>query len=245
MRCHLQVRRSYPYLTTERFPHNWAIADMVKGYIAGTRKEHLRQAREEEGERKGKTAPGWLKKAAKESDTDDNDAVEDDVPAPSSSTKGGKSTKSAKSFREEDEMDRSGSNSKSRKSTGTDDSNDNEAVEDEVPPPSSSTKARKLKKSTKSISIPENVEILRTSSSSKSGKSTKRSAASLAIHPTKQLPRHFPVGNRGNALDILWPRMGLTLKRRQLKNKRRTSRGGENTRKDQGDLEVTCTVYAD
>jgi hypothetical protein len=41
----------YPYLTTARFPHNWAIADMVKGYIAGTRKEYNRQAREDEGER--------------------------------------------------------------------------------------------------------------------------------------------------------------------------------------------------
>jgi len=45
-----QVQKSYPYLTTDRFPHNWAIADMVKGYIAGTRKEHHRQAREDKQE---------------------------------------------------------------------------------------------------------------------------------------------------------------------------------------------------
>ena len=48
MNFNLQVRRSFPYLTTERFPHNWAIADMVKGYIAGTRKEHHRQAQEDQ-----------------------------------------------------------------------------------------------------------------------------------------------------------------------------------------------------
>lgn len=42
-----KVRKSYPYLTTARFPHNWAVADMVKGYLAGTRKEHNRQSREE------------------------------------------------------------------------------------------------------------------------------------------------------------------------------------------------------
>ena len=47
----LQVRKSYPYLTSARFPHNWAIADMVKGYIAGTRKELNRQAREAREER--------------------------------------------------------------------------------------------------------------------------------------------------------------------------------------------------
>ena len=45
------MRKSYPYLSTARFPHNWAIADMVKGYIAGTQKEHKRQTREDEGER--------------------------------------------------------------------------------------------------------------------------------------------------------------------------------------------------
>ena len=52
---HFQVRKSYPYLTTARFPHNWAIAEMVKGYIAGTRKEHNRLAREagDEGEQSG------------------------------------------------------------------------------------------------------------------------------------------------------------------------------------------------
>ena len=44
-----QVCKSFPYLTMERFPHNWAIADMVKGYIVGTRKEHQCQAHEEEG----------------------------------------------------------------------------------------------------------------------------------------------------------------------------------------------------
>src|SRR6267378_5088539 len=38
-----QVQKSYPYLTTDCFLHNWAIADMVKGYITGTRKEHHRQ----------------------------------------------------------------------------------------------------------------------------------------------------------------------------------------------------------
>ena len=42
----LQVRKSFPYLTTAHFPHNWAIADMVKGYLAGTRWEHHRQSRE-------------------------------------------------------------------------------------------------------------------------------------------------------------------------------------------------------
>lgn len=47
-----KVRKSYPYLTTARFPHNWAVADMVKGYLAGTRKEHNRQSREEEVEKK-------------------------------------------------------------------------------------------------------------------------------------------------------------------------------------------------
>ena len=29
--CNQQVQKSFPYLSTDRFPHNWAIADMVKG----------------------------------------------------------------------------------------------------------------------------------------------------------------------------------------------------------------------
>ena len=43
-----KARKAFPYLTPERFPHNWAVAEMVKGYIAGTRKERHRQAREDE-----------------------------------------------------------------------------------------------------------------------------------------------------------------------------------------------------
>lgn len=50
-----QVHKSFAYLTPERFPHNWAIADMVKGYLAGTRKEHHRQAREDEAGCNGAT----------------------------------------------------------------------------------------------------------------------------------------------------------------------------------------------
>ena len=44
----LQVWRSFPYLTTGQFPHNWAIADMLKGYIAGTKKEYHHQAQEDQ-----------------------------------------------------------------------------------------------------------------------------------------------------------------------------------------------------
>lgn len=43
-----KVRKAFPYLTPERFPQNWAVAEMVKGYIAGTRKERHRQVREDE-----------------------------------------------------------------------------------------------------------------------------------------------------------------------------------------------------
>ena len=84
----LQVRRTFPYLTTERFPHNWAISDMVKGYIAGTRKERHRQAREEEEERKQDITNIKPKKSARASDSDDMMA--------SCSNSGLKSTKSRK-----------------------------------------------------------------------------------------------------------------------------------------------------
>ncbi|KIM38668.1 hypothetical protein M413DRAFT_29912 [Hebeloma cylindrosporum] len=45
------VRNTFPYLTTDRFPHNWAVAEMVKGYIAGTRKARKFQTHEDEESR--------------------------------------------------------------------------------------------------------------------------------------------------------------------------------------------------
>lgn len=92
IKSELQVRKSFPYLSTERFPHNWAIADMVKGYIAGTRKERRRQAREEEQDRKRDTAHMKTKKRARDSDSDsepsgDEDQATDEVPLAVSSQK--------------------------------------------------------------------------------------------------------------------------------------------------------------
>ena len=84
-----QVRKSFPYLTTDRFPHNWAIADMVKGYLAGTRKQHHRQAREDESGRNGATNNPSSKKPSRYSDTDDMRS--------SSSTKSGKAKTSTES----------------------------------------------------------------------------------------------------------------------------------------------------
>ena len=75
------MQKSFPYLTTDRFPHNWAIADMVKGYLAGTRKEHHRQAREDEAGHNGTNNPR-SKKPSRDPDTDDV--------CSSSSTKSGK-----------------------------------------------------------------------------------------------------------------------------------------------------------
>jgi hypothetical protein len=234
MRCNIQVRKSYPYLTTDRFPHNWAIADMVKGYIAGTRKDHHRQAREEEGERKGKSAPGRLKKGPKDSNTDDsgdNEDDEDEVPPPSSSTKARKSKKSA-----------------GPKDSNTDDTGDNEDDEDEVPPPSSSTKARKSKKSAESN--PVDVEMPRSSSSSKSGKSTSRSAASRdndsdSIDETTARPR--PGGKSRKRVRDLAAVDDSDLEETPIKkprpSSRRTSKGEEDNGEDQGGL--GSDVYAD
>ena len=64
-----QVWKSFPYLTTDHFPHNWAIADMVKGYLVGTRKEHHHQAREDEAGHNGINNPR-SKKPSRDSDTD-------------------------------------------------------------------------------------------------------------------------------------------------------------------------------
>ena len=80
-----QVRKSFPYLTTERFPHNWAIADMVKGYIAGTRKERHRQAREEEGHGEVTTKKTTCSNDA--SDTEDNSPIESNSRSAPKSTK--------------------------------------------------------------------------------------------------------------------------------------------------------------
>jgi hypothetical protein len=64
-----------------RFPHNWAITDMVKDYIARMRKDHYRQACEDEGEWIAKTAPGMLKNDLKDSNIDE-DKDNDEVPPP-------------------------------------------------------------------------------------------------------------------------------------------------------------------
>jgi len=68
-----QVQKSYPYLTPACFPHNWAIADMVKGYIAGTQKEHNHQACED----KGQCEAVRLKKHPAHSDVDDLSEIDD------------------------------------------------------------------------------------------------------------------------------------------------------------------------
>ena len=109
----LQVWRSNPYLATERFPHNWAIADMVKGYIAGTRKEHLRQAREEEEECQRQTATKRSKKGAGDSD---NDEGKNDIPLPSSNTKIRKSRTLPEPDPEENDGQQSLQSTKTRKS---------------------------------------------------------------------------------------------------------------------------------
>ena len=80
-----QVHKSFPYLTTERFPHNWAIADMVKGYIAGTRKEHHCQAREEEGHDEVTTKK--ITCSIDASDTEDNSPIENNSHSTPKSTK--------------------------------------------------------------------------------------------------------------------------------------------------------------
>lgn len=90
----LQVRRSFPYLTTERFPHNWAIADMVKGYVAGTRKEHHRQARED---REGRDNSVTIKKT-----TRSNDASESEL-SPRIKSSSGSGSKSSKRRRDHDD----------------------------------------------------------------------------------------------------------------------------------------------
>ena len=84
MKSILQVRKSHPYLSTERFPHNWAVADMVKGYLAGTRKEHYRQAREGEHGTKQDITRRKRQKRTTDSDTDE-------MPQSSAGTNSGKS----------------------------------------------------------------------------------------------------------------------------------------------------------
>lgn len=45
-----EVRTKFPYLTRRRFPHDWAISEMVKGYLAGIRKNLRRKEKEDEDE---------------------------------------------------------------------------------------------------------------------------------------------------------------------------------------------------
>ena len=71
----------------ERFPHNWAIADMVKGYIAGTRKEHHRQAGED---REGCENSVTIKKTTRSIDAGES---EHSLHTKSSSGSGSKSNK--------------------------------------------------------------------------------------------------------------------------------------------------------
>ena len=80
-----QVCKSFPYLTTERFPHNWAIADMVKGYIAGMRKEHHCQAHEEEGH--GEVTTKKITCSIDASDTEDDSPIENNSRSTPKSTK--------------------------------------------------------------------------------------------------------------------------------------------------------------
>ena len=80
-----EVRKSFPYLTMERFPHNWAIADMVKGYIAGMRKEHHCQAHEEEGH--GEVTTKKTTHSNDASDTEDNSPIKNNSCSTPKSTK--------------------------------------------------------------------------------------------------------------------------------------------------------------
>ncbi|PPQ74533.1 hypothetical protein CVT26_007929 [Gymnopilus dilepis] len=53
----IRMRKNFRYLTTKRFPGNWAIAEMIKGYGQGSRKRARRAHRggstEESGEENG------------------------------------------------------------------------------------------------------------------------------------------------------------------------------------------------
>ena len=79
-----QVHKSFPYLTTKQFPHNWAIADMVKGYIVGMRKEHHCQAHEE-GHGEVTTKKTTCSNDA--SDTEDNSPIKNNSHSAPKSTK--------------------------------------------------------------------------------------------------------------------------------------------------------------
>jgi hypothetical protein len=91
----------YPYLTTARFPHNWAIADMVKGYLAGTRKELNRQAREDGGEEISGSGARLKKTTARSSRVDEQDDSDDSDHRPQNKKKktGSSSNSSTKVYK--------------------------------------------------------------------------------------------------------------------------------------------------
>lgn len=43
------MRHDFPYLTTKRFPANWALGDMIKAYARGLRKVNKRKGEAAEG----------------------------------------------------------------------------------------------------------------------------------------------------------------------------------------------------
>ena len=81
------MHKSFPYLTMERFPHNWAIADMVKSYVAGTRKEHHCQAHEDQEGHNNSVTVKTTTCLSDASETEDSPCIE------SSSGSGHKSSK--------------------------------------------------------------------------------------------------------------------------------------------------------
>ena len=80
-----QVCKSFPYLTMELFPHNWAIADMVKGYIVGMRKEHHHQAHEEKGH--GEVTTKKITCSIDASNTEDDSPIKNNSRSTPKSTK--------------------------------------------------------------------------------------------------------------------------------------------------------------
>ncbi|KAF9470230.1 hypothetical protein BDN70DRAFT_889204 [Pholiota conissans] len=84
------AQKAFPYLTNERFPHYWATAEMVKGYVAGVRKAFKKQMREElekadKGQDDGDSNGGA--NGDGEDDGEDDDSRRHNPPAPTTASK--------------------------------------------------------------------------------------------------------------------------------------------------------------
>jgi hypothetical protein len=77
-----QTRKDHPYMTKERFPADWAAAEMLKQYMKNHRKHAVRKGRMERQAKKGREPDetnGREGSDLRNVDDDDFDGENDDI----------------------------------------------------------------------------------------------------------------------------------------------------------------------